>query len=111
MIDKDSFLQLQHDVGEQLATQLLEVYLTESLELIEKLSPDSSQELLEITAHSLKSSSRSYGAFELALLCEKIEHQVKTDGINAEVIILITEVHAQSLVTFSHARELINSQC
>lgn len=111
MINQATFSQLQQDVGEQLAIQLLEVYLTESLELIKKLDIDSPQDVLEITAHSLKSSSRSYGALELAALCEKIEHQVKIGGVNAEVSTLITDVHAQSLVTFSHARELIDSTC
>ncbi|MBE0368242.1 Hpt domain-containing protein [Pseudoalteromonas sp. MMG013] len=111
MIDLTTYSQLQVDVGEELAAQLLGVYLSESQVLIKRLTTSNDCDLLQITAHSLKSSSRSYGALQLAELCEKIEHQIKTVGVCDEVTALIAAAHQQSTVTFTDAYKLINGTC
>ena len=110
MIDQTTYSQLQQDVGHELAAKLLSVYLSESKTLIETLITTSEPHTVEITAHSLKSSSRSYGALQLADICENIEHQVKCQGLSEEVNALILVAKNESVKTFADAHSLINSE-
>ena len=77
MIDTATYTQLQQDVGDDLAKQLLQVYITESRQIVADLADATKQSEIEINAHSLKSSSRSYGALAVGGLAEQIEQKAK----------------------------------
>ena len=96
MIDTATFTQLQQDVGDDLAKQLLQVYITESRQIVADLAVPKQSEI-EINAHSLKSSSRSYGALAVGGLAEQIEQKAKTsqydDELQSLIALLQTNLH------------------
>jgi len=49
---------------------------------------------LRISAHTLKSNSREFGAFTLGTLCETLEHACR-DGMLAEPGTIIAEIHRE----------------
>ncbi|BBN81652.1 histidine kinase [Pseudoalteromonas sp. A25] len=108
MIDNKIFSQLCNDVGEELALQLLSVFVTESRKQINELNSSENIELIQHLAHSLKSSSRSYGAILLAQTCELIEMATKHQEITLnELSPLIEKATVLSEEAFSDAITLI----
>ncbi len=81
MLETAVVLQLQQDVGEELARQLMLVFIEESKKTVGQLctvaihDPD-----VILFSHSLKSSAKTYGAMTLGLLCEDIERAAKGDN-------------------------------
>lgn len=71
--------QLKQDAGAELLPRLFEVFSKETESLAQQVS-----EATELTTetvrlcHSLKSSSKTYGAFELAKIAEQLETLAKT---------------------------------
>ncbi len=107
MIDTATFTQLQQDVGDDLAKQLLQVYITESRQIVADLADATKQSEIEINAHSLKSSSRSYGALTVGGLAEQIEQKAKTSQYDDELQSLIALLQDQFAQTLTHAQSLI----
>ncbi|KPH64119.1 hypothetical protein AMS58_08360 [Pseudoalteromonas porphyrae] len=108
MIDNTVFSQLEQDVGPELAKKLLQVYVTESKKVIDNLIDPTKQQEIEINAHSLKSSSLSYGALELGKLCGQIEVKANERQFDSQLSNLISQAEHQSITTFKHAERLIN---
>lgn len=109
MIDIATFSQLQQDVGEDLAKQLLQVYLTESTQIVNDIADNSKQATICLNAHSLKSSSRSYGALTVGTIAEQIEHKAKTAQFDSELSNLIATLQDQFSLTLRHGNSLISA--
>lgn len=110
MIDTATYTQLQQDVGDDLAKQLLQVYITESRQIVADLADltdATKQSEIEINAHSLKSSSRSYGALAVGGLAEQIEQKAKASQYDDELQSLIALLQDQFAQTLTHAQSLI----
>ncbi|MBD1582159.1 Hpt domain-containing protein [Pseudoalteromonas sp. S16_S37] len=108
MLDKTIFSTLCNDVGKELALQLLGVYVTESRKQINELANSDNLDSIQHLAHSLKSSSRSYGALLLAQTCELIEMTTKHHDIKlSELAPLIEKATVQAEQAFSDAIALI----
>ncbi|NOU49164.1 hypothetical protein HG263_01175 [Pseudoalteromonas sp. JBTF-M23] len=111
MIDKKVFAQLSYDVGEELALQLLSVYVTESREQIKELAISDSLDAIQYLAHILKSNSSSFGACLLAQKCELIEMTAKHHDIKlCELTPLIEKATTLAEQAFSDAIKLIVSK-
>ncbi|CAH9061947.1 hypothetical protein PSECIP111951_02593 [Pseudoalteromonas holothuriae] len=111
MIDKNVFSQLCDDVGEQLALQLLGVYVSESRKQIADLNNTDCANTIRHIAHSLKSSSRSYGALLLAQTCELIEMtSTHTDVTFKDLEPLIDKATSLSEDAFLEANKLITNK-
>jgi HPt (histidine-containing phosphotransfer) domain-containing protein len=110
MIDTQVFSQLCNDVGEQLARQLLSVYVSESRKQIDDLNRTHDINEIAHIAHSLKSSSRSYGALVLAQTCELLEMTTKHTGITLSALKpLVEQATEQSAHAFKDANKIIAS--
>tara|TARA_B100000700_G_scaffold44789_1_gene46553 strand:+ start:1339 stop:1671 length:333 start_codon:yes stop_codon:yes gene_type:complete len=109
MIDTATFAQLQQDVGEDLAKQLLQVYLTESTQIVNDIADTTKQATISLNAHSLKSSSRSYGALSVGSIAEQIEHKAKAEQFDHELHNLIETLQDQFSLTLKHGNSLISS--
>jgi HPt (histidine-containing phosphotransfer) domain-containing protein len=76
----------------QLMQEMLNCYLSESLELIQKIQlswqAKNSQEV-SFLAHSLKSSSASIGAKALADLCQQLEKLSQDESLKTQVSLIL----------------------
>ncbi len=106
MIDTSVIEQLQYDVGDSMAIELINVFVDESKKLVAQMLSSTDAAEIELCAHSLKSSGYSFGATRLAQTCQLIEQQVKVNGLDTEVVTLLKLADAQSKKTFEHMREL-----
>lgn len=101
MFNPNTIQQLKDDVGVDVLTQLMQVFLTESTKLVEQLTAKSVQQCeIERLAHSLKSCARSYGADQLADIAADIETAAKSSpelAIIESKISLLSEVHKKTL--------------
>ncbi len=109
MIDNATFSQLKQDVGDDLAKQLLQVYITESSQIVSSLADPNKQTDIEINAHSLKSSSMSYGALAVGKLAEQIEMKAKAAQFDDQLVSLISTLQDQFTQTSTHAQSLISA--
>ncbi|MFK3870878.1 Hpt domain-containing protein [Pseudoalteromonas rhizosphaerae] len=109
MIDISLIEQLKYDVGDSMAIELLKVFVDESKKLVEQMLNSTNTNDIELHAHSLKSSSYSFGAIHLAQTCQLIEQKVKTNGLNPEVRTLLKLADSQSKKTFQQINQLINN--
>ncbi|KMT66494.1 Hpt domain-containing protein [Catenovulum maritimum] len=107
---------LIYDVGNDLFLQLLKVYIEESQQICQKLiSAIVKQDLkaCELHAHSLKSSSKTYGAEQLAIVSEQAEQAAKSADTKllSQLSCEITQLHqatityALSQVSYSQAQQ------
>ncbi|MEN8634377.1 MULTISPECIES: Hpt domain-containing protein [Pseudoalteromonas] len=110
MIDKLIIEQLKHDVGEDLAIQLLGIFVEESKKTIADMLVASSVSSIAINAHGLKSSSSSFGAINLAHTCQLIETKAKDEELDIELITLLQLAAKQSDKTFNQLTSIIVSQ-
>jgi len=110
MIDKSIIEQLKYDVGEDLAIQLLGIFVEESKKTIADMLIASSASTIAINAHSLKSSSSSFGAINLAQTCQLIETKAKAEELDVELTSLLQLAEDQSNKTFSQLTSIIVSQ-
>ncbi len=77
ILDKQALISLQENAGSAYL-EMIEVYLEDQilyLDAMDKALREEDRALLKRSAHTLKSSSRHFGAHKLGELCEKIEHE------------------------------------
>lgn len=70
--DREDFLELMEEFEE--STPLL-------VDKMKQAATEANLDSLRITAHSLKSNARDFGAVNLATLCEALEHACKTGDV------------------------------
>jgi two-component system phosphorelay protein LuxU len=101
MFNPNTIQQLKDDVGVEVLSKLMQVFLSESTKLVEQLTMNNvSISELERLAHSLKSCARSYGADQLADIAADIVSKAKNepDLSNLQPILeLLQEVHCQTV--------------
>lgn len=101
MFNPNTIQQLKDDVGVDVLSQLMQIFLTESTKLVEQLSAQCVPKTdIERLAHSLKSCARSYGADELADIAADIETQAKNSPELTDLahkVMLLNDVHKQTL--------------
>lgn len=111
-IDQPTFASLKESMGDDFIDELLQTYFEETQQLLSSL-----QQALEAqdypgfarSAHSIKSTSNSFGALEYGLLARELEMMGKAqnlDGAKSKVEILTTEyLHVrQALEELRHGK-------
>jgi len=101
MFNPNTIQQLKNDVGVDVLTQLMQVFMAESTKLVQQLSSNIDRtDELERLAHSLKSCARSYGADQLANIAADIEILAKnnpeTQNIETKIAFL-NEIHTKTV--------------
>ncbi len=84
VLDKQALVNLQENAGSAYM-EMIEVYLEDQvlyLDAIDKGVREKDRALLKRSAHTLKSSSRHFGAFKLSELCEKIEQVSEQESLD-----------------------------
>ncbi len=107
LFDQQIIGELKEIMGDDIGI-LLETFISDSNEKLNELSDAISQcepEQVRRTAHSLKGSSRNVGAAALALLCEKLEYQARSEDLSEAKGLL-----SQILKTFSETESEIHAQ-
>jgi len=98
-LDPNALRQLLKLVGEVESNyfELIDLFLEEAPKLlhsIRKAAENKDKELLYRTSHTLKSSSRDFGAIQLAKISEKLESISKTNGMEG-VLELVEQVETK----------------
>ena len=100
MINWDRVEELQGEVGADAFGEVVEIFLEEAAELIQRLtSPDRAQCLAD-DLHFMKGSALSLGFSELATLCQKGEAQARNANADAVDIAEIVDNFEQSRLEF-----------
>ncbi|MFK7974666.1 MAG: response regulator [Halioglobus sp.] len=79
----DRVRQMQREGQPDILTRLIDVYLNSSPDLIEKLEKASAENdlgAIELSAHTLKSSSANLGALDFSSLCAEVEAAARAGG-------------------------------
>lgn len=96
VIDQRAITRLLDVVGgdPEFLQEMIEEFDTTAPELVESMrraAAEDDLDRLRISAHTLKSNSREFGASALSSLCERLEHACR-DGTLSEPDALITEI-------------------
>ncbi len=76
IIDQTTFIALRESMGADFLPELAQVYFEETPQLLEKLHQaleKNDQEAFRMAAHSIKSTSNSFGALEFGTLAKELE--------------------------------------
>lgn len=79
VLDRSAIGRLVELIGNDPADliDMLQSFLSDGDELVERLRIESGLTVIARTAHTLKSNARDFGAFDLAVLCETLERDLK----------------------------------
>jgi len=110
IIDRSTFEGLKESVGADFVKELLDTYFSETPQLLTKLKESLGKmdcDAFRMAAHSIKSTSNSFGALELGLLAKELEmmgREGKLTGAEGKV----DELFANYEVVKRSLSELIN---
>lgn len=109
IIDQDAIRRLLSVIGgdREDFVELMEEFEESTPQLVDKMTraaAESDLDSLRISAHSLKSNGRDFGAVRLAVLCEELEHACKEGNVSgpAEKVVEIGQA-------LNEAREALRS--
>jgi HPt (histidine-containing phosphotransfer) domain-containing protein len=108
VLDRDAIAQLRETAGDvSLMRELIDAFLQNAPGLVGELAGDQAEEVRR-AAHTLKSNARTFGATELADLCQKLEERARAGELDgaAELARQIEEKYervAEALVAASAA--------
>ncbi len=103
ILNEDVLERLRETMGDEFFLELLDVFLSDSQDMMAKLSRAAQQndaETLRLTAHTLKSNSASFGATALSFLCERLESRYATgaaDGASTQVAEIALELEKTTI--------------
>lgn len=95
IIDLNTFKELSESVGADFVKELLDTYFEETPQLISKLEDSFSKkdcDAFRIAAHSIKSTSNSFGALNLGSMAKELEmmgRESNLDGAKAKIEALV----------------------
>jgi len=110
VIDLPTFEALQEAMGADFINELVQAYFEETPQLLSKLQQALSKkdcDAFRLAAHSIKSTSNSFGALQLGALAKELEmmgREARLEGASGKVKALVTDyelVH-QALEQLSH---------
>lgn len=101
MFNKNTLQQLKNDVGEDVLSQLMQVFSAESTKLVQQLNEANNDvHQIQKLAHSLKSCARSYGADQVADIAAEIESLAKLNNIDSnleKLVLTLTKRHKKTI--------------
>ena len=100
MIDWDRVKELKEEIGEEDFAEVVEMFISEVDEVIERLKTQPDPDSYEADLHFLKSSALNLGFADLASLCQDGERRSAAGGADTVTLAPIFECYTSSKSAF-----------